>query len=224
MAAFLGNFALDVLMIFLGAVIMFAGMPALVEYYVGVVGLPREAAIQVTVENPDRFAAAFIVFGGVLGTILMIAAQSKAQVLNTYSSSLSLSNFFDAMFRWRPGRLTFVILANLLSLIFLYGDILAWFNTFLVIFGILTMCFAGIMLADYFIVRPVLGHRDTGRYGTEPINWAGMVSIGLAYVLAHHVLKDRVPVEIFTALGVSFFVYPLLRISILPPRFRHPCA
>ncbi len=153
-AAFLGNFALDVVMIFLGAIIMYAGLPALTDYYVEVQGLSRAAAREVALANPDRVAAAFIVFGGVLGTFLMVAAQSKAQVLNTYSSSLSLANIFDALFRWRPGRLFFVVLANLLSLLFLAEDFLLWFNDFLVILGVLTMCFSGIMLADWFIVRP----------------------------------------------------------------------
>lgn len=219
-AAFLGNFALDVFMIFMGAVIMYAGMPALTEYYVSVVGLTEVEAAQVAIENPDRVAAAFIVFGGVLGAILMVLAQSKAQVLNTYSSSLSLANLCDAIFSWQPGRFVFVILANLLSLFFLYGELLGWFNSFLVILGILTMCFAGIMLADYFIVRLRLGHEDTGRYGADNINWAGICSIPLAFVLAHYVLNLYIPVEIFTALGVAFFVYPLLRLYVFTPRYQ----
>ncbi len=216
-AAFLGNFALDVLMIFIGGAIMYAGMPALIEYYTSVGGLSEAEAVQVAVENPDRVAAAFIVFGGVLGTVLMIAAQSKAQVLNTYSSSLSLANFFDAIFSWRPGRFLFVILANLLSLIFLYGELLNWFNDFLIILGILTMSFAGIMLADYFIVRPLLGQNDTERYGAETANWAGIISIPVAFVLAHYVLNTIIQIEILTALAVAFIVYPLLRLSLFKP-------
>ncbi len=216
-AAFLGNFALDVFMIFMGAVIMYAGMPALLDYYVSVAGLSESEAAQIAIANPDRVAAAFIVFGGILGTILMVLAQTKAQVLNAYSSSLSLANLFDAIFSWRPGRYLFVILANLLSLLFLYGDLLSWFNSFLVILGILTMCFAGIMLADFFIVRPILGQQDTDEFGADNINWAGICSIPLAYLLAHHVLEEFVPVEIFTALTVAFVIYPLLRLYVFKP-------
>ena len=217
-AAFLGNFALDVFMIFMGAVIMYAGMPALLDYYVSVAGLSESEAAQIAIANPDRVAAAFIVFGGILGTILMVLAQTKAQVLNAYSSSLSLANLFDAIFSWRPGRYLFVILANLLSLLFLYGDLLSWFNSFLVILGILTMCFAGIMLADFFIVRPILGQQDTDEFGADNINWAGISSIPLAYLLAHHVLAEVIPVEIFTALAVAFVIYPLLRLFVFKPR------
>ena len=220
-AAFLGNFALDVFMIFMGGVIMYAGMPALTEYYVNVAGLSETEAAQVAVANPDRVAAAFIVFGGVLGTLLMVLAQTKAQVLNAYSSSLSLANLCDAIFAWRPGRYVFVILANVLSLLFLYGDLLSWYNSFLVVLGILTMCFAGIMLADFFLVRPLLGHEDTSRYGADSINWAGICSIPAAYVLAHHVLDEYMPIEIFTALGVAFVIYPLLRLFVFKPDYRH---
>jgi len=218
-AALMGNLAQDILMIFIGAVIMYAGLPALVDYYVTVEGFSVAEANQVAFENPDRVAAAFIVFGGVLGTILMVAAQSKAQVLNTYSSSLSLANFFDVVFSWRPGRFFFVVLANLLSLLLLYGEILTWFNSFLVILGVLTTCFVGIMLADYFFVRPRLGHEDTDQFGADIINWAGVGSLVLGFVLAHYVLNTLVPIEIFTALGVSFFVYPLLRMYVLKPNY-----
>jgi cytosine permease len=218
-AAFLGNFSLDVLMIWMGAIIMYAGMPALTEYYVSIVGLSEAEAARIAIENPDRVAAAFIVFGGILGTILMVLAQSKAQVLNCYSSSLSLANLFDAIFSWQPGRFTFVVLANVLSIFFLYGDLLSWYNSFLVILGILTMCFAGIMLADYFIVRPRLGHEDTEVYGADMLNWAGITSIPLAFVLAHYVLDDYIPIEILTALGVAFIVYPLLRLYVFKPNY-----
>ena len=216
-AALLGNLFLDVIMVFLGAVIMYAGMPALVDYYVNVVGVPVTEARAIAVENPDRVAAAFIVFGGVLGTLLMVAAQSKAQVVNAYSSSLSLTNLFDALLGWRPGRFAFILLANALALLFLVGGILVWFNAFLVILGILTTSFASIMLADYFIARPLLKQQDIARYSAEAVNWAGVVTLILAYVLSRHVLKAVIPVEALVAILVSLVLYPLLRCRVLKP-------
>lgn len=218
-AAFLGNIFLDVIMVFLGAMIMFAGMPALIDYYVNVVGTPIDEAQAIAIANPDRVAAAFVIFGGLLGTIIMFAAQSKAQVLNTYSSSLSLSNIFDAAIAWRPGRLSFVILANLLSLLFLYGNILDWFNAFLVVLGILTMTFAGIMIADYFLVRPALKQTDYRHYPAETYNWAGIITICISLITSHYLLNEIITLEIITALLVTVIVYPLLRIYILKPRY-----
>lgn len=221
-AAYIGNFCLDILMVLIGGIILFAGMPALIDYYVNIVGLMPEQAGQVTFESTDRIAVAFILFGGVLGFFLMVAAQVKAQVLNTYSSSLSLANLFDAVFAWRPGRLFFVVLANLLSLLFLYGEILKWFYEFLVSLGVLTTCFGGIMLSDYFLVRPMLDQNRIDRYGMDNVNWAGVLSIFLAYGLAHFVLNSIIPVEFMTSLAVSFLVYPVLRIVVFRPKYHAP--
>ena len=41
-------------------------MPVLVEYYVNTGSMSEVEARIITIENPDRVAAAFIVFGGVL--------------------------------------------------------------------------------------------------------------------------------------------------------------
>lgn len=216
-AAFAGIGAQDIVMVSIGAVILFAGMPALTDYYVNVAGVPVEQARAIAVENPDRVAAAFIVFGGVLGAALMVAAQSKAQVLNAYSSSLSLANLFDALTGWRPGRFFFIVMANILSLFFLVGNILVWFNAFLVILGILTTSFAGIMLADFFIARPWLARHGIRSPDREMINWAGVTTLALAYLLARHVLPAWMPVEALSAILVSLVLYPLLRGTILRP-------
>ena len=217
-AAALGNLSLDVIMVIVGAVILFAGMPVLIEYYMSVEGLTEQQAKGIAIENPDRIAAAFIIFSGVLGAVLMFVAQSKAQVLNTYSSSLSMANLVDALVGWRPGRLFFVVAVNALSILFLYGEVIAWFNAFLVVLGILTTCFAAIMIADYFIVgqlRPTFSGHEIER---EAINWAGVLSIALGFIAAHYLLNSYNPIEFLTAIVVSVAVYPLLRLYVFSPK------
>ena len=209
-AAFLGNFALDVFMIFIGGVIMYAGMPVLVEYYVNTAGMTEAEARVIAVENPDRVAAAFIIFGGVLGTVLMFLANAKAQVLNTYSSSLSLTNIMDALFSWKPGRIVFVVVANLLSLLFLYGGIISWFKSFLIILSVLTVSFSGIMLADYFIVKRWLNRADSSPGRVRQVNWAGVITITSSFILSHYIFNRVIPVEFVTAIIVSLLLYPLL--------------
>ena len=213
-AAFLGNFALDVFMIFIGGVIMYAGMPVLIEYYVNTGGMSEVGARNIAIENPDRVAVAFIIFGGVLGTILMVLANAKAQVLNTYSSSLSLTNIMDAIFGWKPGRIVFVVVANLLSLLFLYGEIISWFKSFLIILSVLTISFSGIMLADYFIVRRRISLEDSLSGNIQQVNWSGVITIILSFILSHYVLNEIIPVEFVTAIIASLLLYPLLRICI----------
>ncbi|VVD77645.1 purine-cytosine permease-like transporter [Pandoraea communis] len=211
-AAVIGNIFMDVVMVAVGGIVMYAGMDQLVAHHVKVGGMTEAAARALALQSPDSVAAAFIVFGGVLGTLLMVFAQSKAQVLNTYSASLSLTNLADAVFGWRPGRFVFVVLANVIACLMLIGSILEWFNSFITVLGILTTCFAGIIIADYFVVKRSAGGSLGGE---EDVNWAGVVTVVTGFVLAHYVLNRLVPIEFFTSLVVSFVLYPVLRLGAL---------
>lgn len=218
-AAYAGSFFIDVVLIIAGGVIMYAGMPALVDYYVQTQGLTPEIARSTALESPESVAFAFIVFGGAIGAFLMVASQSKVQVLNTYSSALSLTNLSDAVFSWRPGRIFFVVGANLLGMIFVATSVEKWLGDFLVILGILTTCLAGIMIADYFIVRPRMGQEDITVHTMDKVNWAGVVSLVVGFVIAHYGLNNVIKLEFFTALFFSFGAYPLLRMYLLKPRY-----
>lgn len=211
-AAVIGNVFMDIVMVAVGGIVMYTGMDQLVAHYMKVGGMTEAAARTLALQSPDSIAVAFIVFGGVLGTLLMVFAQSKAQVLNTYSASLSLTNLADVLFGWRPGRFTFVVLANVLACLMLVGSILSWFNSFITVLGVLTTCFAGIIIADYFFIKPKLG---AAQPANEEVNWAGVATVVVGFALAHYVLNQIVPIEFFTSLVTSFVVYPVLRLGML---------
>lgn len=215
-AAFIGNLCMDVLMLALGGVIMYAGVPTLVAFYQQSQGLSVEAARQLVLASPDSVAAAFIVFGGALGTVLMVLAQGKAQVLNTYSASLSLANLFDALLGWRPGRLTWVVLANGVGLLMLYGHLLELVNAWITLLGVLTTCFAGVIVADYYLLG---GSRRAQKVAEEQVNWAGVVTTLLATWLAVGPLSSWMPVLFCSALLLTLLIYPLLRRTVLRGRF-----
>ncbi len=219
-SAYIGNLFMHVIMLTAGGAIMFAGLPALVDYYVGTVGMTPAEAEDVALQNPESLASAFIVFGGAIGAFLMVVAQSKTQVLNTYSSSLSLTNLFDAILGWQPGRMAFVIGANLLSVLFIFVGVVSWLQSFLIILGVLTTCFSSIMVADYFVVRPYLKQTDTERYGADWVNWAGVLSIAMGFVFGQYILVDIIKLKFFTVLIVSFIVYPILRIYVFKPNYQ----
>jgi cytosine permease len=219
-AALIGNIAEDILMLGLGGIIMYAGIPSLIEFYMHTGGMTREAAEQATLQSPDSITAAFVVFGGGLGALLMVLAQGKAQVINTYSASLSLSNLFDA-FNWRPGRLAFVILANLIGLLMLYGQILALVNSWITILGVLTTAFAGVIVADYFIVRLFFkGGEAVTTEAAEMVNWAGVVTVISSVLISHYVLNRYIPVEFFSTLLICLIGYPALRMTVFKPAAR----
>jgi cytosine permease len=215
LAALIGNIMMDVLMLALGGIIMYAGVPSLVSFYMRTAGMTHEAALHAVLQSPDSIAAAFVVFGGVFGALLMVLAQSKAQVINTYSASLSLSNLFDAL-SFRPGRLTFVIAANVIGLLMLYGQILALVNSWITILGVLTTAFAGVIVADFFIVRRLLRLRDL-MLEPESINWAGVVTSLVSVVVSHYWLNRMVPVEAISTVICCLVLYPLLRLTVFRP-------
>lgn len=217
LAALIGNIMMDVLMLALGGIIMYAGIPSLVNFYMHTAGMSHEAAMHAALQSPDSITAAFVVFGGAFGALLMVLAQSKAQVINTYSASLSLSNLFDAM-NFRPGRLTFVIAANVIGLLMLYGQILALVNSWITTLGVLTTAFAGVIVADFFIVRRLLPPTETDlTQPAEAVNWAGVVTSIVSVLAAHYWLNRIVPVEAVTTVVICIVLYPLLRLTVLKP-------
>jgi len=212
-AALIGNISMSLVMLTIGGMVMFAGMSAIVDYFVTVRGMDVGAAQQVALQSPDSIASAFIIFGGVIGALLMVLAQSKAQVLNTYSGSLALTNLSDVAFNWRPGRIVFVVLANIIGLVMLYGKILALVNSWITILGVITTALAMLMITDYFIVRPRLDAQKAPADQAELVNWSGVISIIAATILAHYVLNEYQPVEFFTSALAVLIIYPLLRLT-----------
>lgn len=206
-AAYLGNAAMSILMLFLGGIMMYAGNQVLVDFYVQG-GMDVQAAHQRAL-SPDGVTAAFIFFGGFSGTILMILAQGKAQVLNTYSASLSLSNLFDALGSWKPGRLTFVISANIIALMMLYGNILSYVNSWITILGVLTTTLAGIMISDYFYIKKCKFDEDDIK-NVKQFNLAGIITTIVASVSAHFYLVEISPIEFLSSLVISLVLYPIL--------------
>jgi cytosine permease len=214
-AAMIAIFVQSLLMMLVGGVLMKSAAPAMVSYFTDVAGMAPEAARQQVLRSPDSIAATFMVFGGVVGFALMILAQAKAQVLNNYSSSLCIANLSDALFGWRPGRLTFVVLANVIALFMLYGDILHFVEEWIKLLGVLLSALAGTIILDYYIVSRRLDEADNA---ATAVNWAGVIAILLSVYCAHWLLKPYQPIEVFTSLICVAVIYPALRLGPFRPR------
>jgi cytosine permease len=156
-------------MMVIGGVLM-KSAPTMIAYY-RVAGMPAESAHQQVLRSPDSIAATFMVFGGMVGFLLMILAQAKAQVLNTYSASLCIANLCDAVMGWRPGRFTFVVLANILALGMLYGEILHFVEEWIKLLGVLLSALAAT------ISRTTRSPHFLSQGAHEPVNWAGLIAI-----------------------------------------------
>lgn len=218
LAALIGNISMSIGMLTIGGIAMYAGFDQVVQYFVHTRGLTAADANAMALASPSSIASTFIIFGGVVGAVLMVLAQSKAQVLNTYSGSLALTNLFDAAFGWRPGRFTFVLLANAIGLIMLYGKLLALVNSWITILGVLTTSLAGVIAADYFLLGRAAPVSPAPAGAREAINWAGVVTIVVGTGLAHYVLQHTIRIEFFTSLLASLILYPLLRLTVFRRR------
>ena len=216
--AFTAAFAIDVLMVVAGTIIIYGGSGAVAAYLTNYgLALPAEAAQHARGMAQNNTGAYFVIFAGIAGFVLMYVAQAKAQVLNTYSGSLSLSNFFDALFGWRPGRLAMVVLGNAIGLAMTAGGILALLQAWLGVLGILTTSFVGVILADYYFVRRgVRARRDD----VEAYNAAGLATITAATACAWWLQSAGAGIfrlGFLVALVLSLTLYPLLRTTVLKP-------
>lgn len=214
----IGVFCQSLVMMLIGGVLMYAGAEAMVAYYQSTAGLSVEAAHDRVLRSPDSIAATFMVFGGAVGFILMFVAQAKAQVLNTYSSSLCLANLFDAISNWRPGRFFFVILANIIAMIMVYGHILELVEHWISMLGVMLSAISGVIILDYYLVRPKLTRSGYDPGTNAAVNWAGLITIVIAIIAAHYVLKPYIRIEVLGSLLCVAVLYPLLRLTIFRPK------
>jgi len=213
-AAMIAIFFQSLVMMAIGGVLMKAAAPVMVAYFTDVTGLPADVAHHQVLKSPDSIAATFMVFGGFFGFLLMILAQAKAQVLNTYSSSLCLANLFDAVFHWKPGRMAFVVLANVIALVMLYGEILHFVEAWIRLLGVLLSALAATIILDYYVVC-----RRLKQVPAEPaaVNWAGVIAILAAVFSAHWLLRPWQPIEVLTSLFCVAVIYPVLRLTVFRP-------
>lgn len=215
-----GAVMIDIVVVVLGTVLIHAGSGAVSDY---LTANPDVAATQVGESVADKVAwmiannsgAFFVVLAGVLGFVLMYVAQVKAQVLNTYSGSLSLSNLADGVFGRSPGRVVMVVVGNVIALLMVAGDILGLIGSYLGILGVTTTALAGVIIGDFFIVRR---RRVVDPTEVEVVNWAGVISVVGAALLGGVLLETGVTsLGFVVALVVVLVAYPALRTTVLKP-------
>ena len=70
--------------------------------------------------DPGVYVVLLLGIGGALFTML---TQLRINVTNIYSSSLSLSNFFENFFRFTPGRRFWIVVSALVAIVLMLGNI-----------------------------------------------------------------------------------------------------
>lgn len=205
-----GNLMQNIVMLLAGGIVAYVGIEHVIQYYVANNGMTADQARAIAFNDMASF---FIILGGVVGFILMFLANGKAQVLNTYSGSLALTNLFSAI-GWKGNRAIFVVLTNFVALIMIYGDILGLVESWLDALGVLTTCMATIVIVDYYFVKRKMPS-ESNLIKLESVNLAGILTLILSSSAALYLSTAKIfPIPFVASTILSLIIYPVLRMYV----------
>ncbi|WP_303969016.1 cytosine permease [Sporosarcina ureae] len=101
-------------------------------------------------KDPGVYIVLLLGIGGALFTML---TQLRINVTNIYSSSLSLSNFFENVFRFTPGRRFWVVVSAVSAILLMLGGIVDHLDTVMTFQGVFLFSWAAILVTDALVVK-----------------------------------------------------------------------
>ena len=93
---------------------------------------------------------------GIWGALFTMITQVRINVTNIYSGSLSLANFFENIFNFKPGRRFWVVVAGLSAIVLMLGGIVDHLETVMTFQGVFLLTWATILVTDAVIVKRIL--------------------------------------------------------------------
>lgn len=118
------------------------------EYVLGLAGV----LLAYAVKSSDVIAI-ITASSGLIGVIVLISATVKINNWNLYSAALGLLNAVESTVGVRLNRVAVTVGVGVLGSVLAAAGILERFTDFLLILGVVTPPIAGIMVAEYFVVR-----------------------------------------------------------------------
>src|SRR5690625_2812358 len=103
--------------------------------------------------NPGVYIVQLLGVGGALFTLL---TQLRINVTNIYSSSLSLSNFFENVVNFKPGRRFWVVVSGVFAMTLMLGGIVDHLDTALTFQGVFLLSWAAVLVTDALVVKRLL--------------------------------------------------------------------
>lgn len=152
-------------------------IPQLVCFFImGVIGIWM--GVRLGEANPGVYFVHAIGIGGALFTIL---TQLRINITNLYSGSLSLSNFFEHVFKFTPGRTFWVGFTAVAAIVAMLAGALDYLGPLLTFQGVFLFAWAAIIVADAVVVKRILRigplyfeHRSENLYPWNPV---GVISL-----------------------------------------------
>jgi cytosine permease len=158
---------------------------------------------------------------GVVGTIVLVTATLKVNDWNLYSSSLGVTNALDTAFGLRVSRAKVTIVLGVLGTALAAFGIADHLVGFLVLLGVAVPPIAGILIAEYYVVRrwraDLAESRARGELPASAPGWvpAALVAWPAAALIGHFVTWG---IPALNALVAAFILYAVLgRLSAKPP-------
>jgi purine-cytosine permease-like protein len=154
-----------------------------------------------------------------LAGTLVLLSQIKINIMNTYSGSLSWSNFFSRLLHRHPGRAVWVIFQTALALVLMEVDIFDHIVTVLALYANVGIAWVAAMVSDLVLNRRVLklapAHVEFRRahlFNVNPVGFGSMVLASACSIMAYFGLFG----------GVLAALAPFVSLALalaLPPAF-----
>ncbi|MFF3290118.1 purine-cytosine permease family protein [Streptomyces sp. NPDC003023] len=157
---------------------------------------------------------------GLLGTMVLATAILKINDWNLYSSSLGLVNSLEVLFGRRVSRRQVTVVIGVAGTALSAAGIADHFTAFLTTIGVLAPPVAGIIIAEYFVVRQYRPALDKAReQGGLPESGADWLPLSLLCWAAGWAVGAYVDLGIAAAnsIGTAFLLYAVLG-RLLRPR------
>lgn len=121
---------------------------------------------------------------GIFGVLFTLITQVRINITNVYSGSLSLSNFFENIFKFKPGRRFWVVVTGLSSIVLMLGGIVDHLNTVMTFQGVFLLTWSSILVTDAVVVKRMLkigpGYYEADQRNLYKWNPVGTVSLIIA--------------------------------------------
>ena len=128
---------------------------------------------------------------GIFGALFTMLTQIRINVTNIYSSSLSLSNFFENVFRFTPGRRFWVVVSGIAAILLMLGNIVDHLDTMMTFQGVFLLSWAAVLVTDAIVVKKLLKigpnyyvARQEYLYRWNPVGVASLLIASLIGTLA----------------------------------------
>ncbi|MBP1914107.1 purine-cytosine permease family protein [Lederbergia galactosidilytica] len=121
---------------------------------------------------------------GIWGALFTMLTQVRINITNIYSGSLSLSNFFENVFNFTPGRRFWVVITGVSAMVLMLGGIVNHLDTAMTFQGVFLLTWASILVTDALIVKKLLkigpGYYEARQENLYKWNPVGVVSLIVA--------------------------------------------